>query len=264
MLTKQNNPYKTYCRYRYAWNLVPYETKNFLDYGCFDGTFANTLKNKAQYLFATDINQNAVLAGKKKYPYINFSIIKNGKTKFPDKTFDIITFLDVLEHVPNEKTAIMEIYRILKPNGKLILSTPHKGLFAWADAGNIKFRFPRLHKFIYLNILKRPTIYHKKFVDTSNGMMGDISISKNMFHKHYNLNELKNLLEPSFEIIFFRRFGLLQPVLAIIQYLYKLICKKRSKLLEKITSYDQKLNWGPASYNIILVAKRVDLSKNVF
>ncbi|MCH7759349.1 glycosyltransferase, partial [Patescibacteria group bacterium] len=252
----QSNPYQTYQRYKYAWDLVPYKTENFLDFGCYDGEFIITLKNKAQHLFATDVNGESIQNGKQKYPWIDFSMIKNGKTKFANNFFDVITLLDVLEHVINEKETLDEIYRILKPGGKLILSTPYKGLFAWADVGNIKFRFPHIHKFIYIHILKQADIYHKKFIDISNGLMGDISVSKNMFHKHYNLKELKNILEPHLKIIYFRRFGLIQPFFRIIQYLYKLIYKNRSELLIKIISFDQKINWGAASYNIIIVTKK--------
>tara|TARA_Y100000034_G_scaffold136780_1_gene215721 strand:+ start:4303 stop:5013 length:711 start_codon:yes stop_codon:yes gene_type:complete len=39
-------------------------------------------------------------------------------------SFDCIIMLDVLEHIKNDKEALKKIHRILKKNGKLILSVP--------------------------------------------------------------------------------------------------------------------------------------------
>jgi SAM-dependent methyltransferase len=44
--------------------------------------------------------------------------------KYPDNTFDFIYCSHVLEHVPNDKKAMKELYRVLKPNGKAIIQVP--------------------------------------------------------------------------------------------------------------------------------------------
>jgi len=44
-------------------------------------------------------------------------------TGFPPKCFDLITLLDVLEHT-NDKAALKEIYRLLRPGGFLIITVP--------------------------------------------------------------------------------------------------------------------------------------------
>ncbi|HAV43452.1 TPA: hypothetical protein DCX15_05500 [bacterium] len=43
---------------------------------------------------------------------------------FEDSSFDVIICSEVLEHVPSPHRAISEIYRILKPGGKLLLTVP--------------------------------------------------------------------------------------------------------------------------------------------
>ena len=45
-------------------------------------------------------------------------------TSLPDSSFDTIIVLEVFEHIKLPGKAIKEIYRILKPNGVLILSIP--------------------------------------------------------------------------------------------------------------------------------------------
>lgn len=43
---------------------------------------------------------------------------------FKDRTFDVILCYHVLEHVQNDRKALRELYRILKPNGWAILQSP--------------------------------------------------------------------------------------------------------------------------------------------
>ncbi len=43
----------------------------------------------------------------------------------PDGSFDIVICNHVLEHVPDDKRALKELYRVLKPGGTAILQTPY-------------------------------------------------------------------------------------------------------------------------------------------
>ncbi len=44
----------------------------------------------------------------------------------PDKSIDTILCLHILEHIENDLKAMRELYRILKPGGKVIIQTPFK------------------------------------------------------------------------------------------------------------------------------------------
>lgn len=41
------------------------------------------------------------------------------------ESFDTILSFEVLEHVPDPRSALAEVYRVLKPGGKLVMSVPH-------------------------------------------------------------------------------------------------------------------------------------------
>ena len=43
---------------------------------------------------------------------------------FADESFDLVTCSEVIEHIRNPKRALMEMRRVLKPTGMLLLSTP--------------------------------------------------------------------------------------------------------------------------------------------
>jgi SAM-dependent methyltransferase len=44
---------------------------------------------------------------------------------FADRTFDLITMLDVIEHISDDHVAVREALRVLKPGGSILVSTPH-------------------------------------------------------------------------------------------------------------------------------------------
>ena len=59
--------------------------------------------------------------------------VETDPLRYPDDHFDVILFCEVVEHLTNDPlAALMEIRRVLKPGGKLILSTPNS-----ASARNI-------------------------------------------------------------------------------------------------------------------------------
>ncbi|NVM19059.1 MAG: class I SAM-dependent methyltransferase [Candidatus Lokiarchaeota archaeon] len=45
---------------------------------------------------------------------------------YRDGTFDFISALDVLEHIKNDRLAVSEISRILKKNGIVVITVPHR------------------------------------------------------------------------------------------------------------------------------------------
>ena len=45
----------------------------------------------------------------------------------PNDHYDVVVLTQVLEHVPDPQATLSEIYRVLKPNGKLLISVPLNG-----------------------------------------------------------------------------------------------------------------------------------------
>ena len=54
-------------------------------------------------------------------------------TTVADSSFDTIIAMDVLEHVPDDRAAMRELFRILKPGGTALLSVPQKDPPALTD-----------------------------------------------------------------------------------------------------------------------------------
>ncbi len=57
-----------------------------------------------------------------------------GRLPFPDSCFDVVIAAEVLEHLPDDRAAVDELARVLRPGGVLALSVPRFGpeLVNWA------------------------------------------------------------------------------------------------------------------------------------
>jgi ubiquinone/menaquinone biosynthesis C-methylase UbiE len=60
---------------------------------------------------------------------------------FPDATFDVVTALDVIEHVEDHVGALRECRRVLKPGGRIFIFVPaHRWLWSLQDEVSHHFR----------------------------------------------------------------------------------------------------------------------------
>ena len=56
-------------------------------------------------------------------------------------TFDLITCLDVLEHVPDDRMALTELRRVCRPGGWLVMTVPaYQALWSYHDEANRHYR----------------------------------------------------------------------------------------------------------------------------
>ena len=89
---------------------------SILDAGAGD-CFAEKFFNGYEYV-AMDIEKN-------KESQRDLDVIGSiEKIPFPDKKFDVVLCLEVLEHVENYQSALNEIFRVLKKEGILLLTVP--------------------------------------------------------------------------------------------------------------------------------------------
>jgi ubiquinone/menaquinone biosynthesis C-methylase UbiE len=68
-------------------------------------------------------------------------LVKGLKLPFKDGTFDVVTALDVLEHINDDTQALKEWIRVLKPGGSLLLTVPaYQWLWSQHDEINNHYR----------------------------------------------------------------------------------------------------------------------------
>ena len=95
-----------------------------LDVGCGDGRFTAAA---AQHARATgvDVSHRALMFGRTLVPNARFVRSGGERLPFASNSFDVVTILDVIEHIPDDYEAhvIGESYRVLRSGGRLIVST---------------------------------------------------------------------------------------------------------------------------------------------
>lgn len=60
------------------------------------------------------------------YPNVEFSRMTVPPLGFPDESFDCVITFQVIEHIRRDSAMIREIWRVLRPGGRLVISTPNK------------------------------------------------------------------------------------------------------------------------------------------
>jgi len=95
-----------------------------LDIGCGNGDFIWLAQKRGWSVQGIELSQTAV----------NFAVqmrnldVKLGapdQLPFAENSYDVVTLLDVLEHLSNPAKVLKEIYRVLKPEGTLIVQVPN-------------------------------------------------------------------------------------------------------------------------------------------
>lgn len=107
--------------------------KKVLDLGSWTGPYTTLIYNLAKEITAVDVEEKALRVLKKNLPDVKTVKAFSDKLPFKDEEFDVVTFWDVIEHIPvdNELPTLKEINRILKKGGYLFLATVNKNL--WSD-----------------------------------------------------------------------------------------------------------------------------------
>ncbi|MBU1299988.1 MAG: class I SAM-dependent methyltransferase [Bacteroidetes bacterium] len=98
-------------------------SKYILDIGCATGNFLEIAKYKGWDVTGIEISEWSSNIGKSKGLNIYPKLLH--ECNFESNYFDVITMFDVIEHFQNPVKEIIEIHRILKPNGILIIETPN-------------------------------------------------------------------------------------------------------------------------------------------
>lgn len=128
-----------------------------LDIGCGSGLMLNALE-KIGKVYGLDSSQKAI-----NFSSQNFNgIIKKGflphDIPYANETFDIITVLDVLEHIEDDQTSLNKMKDLLTNEGILIITVP-ANMHLWSHHDYIHHHFRRytkddLYKKIILSGLK--------------------------------------------------------------------------------------------------------------
>ena len=126
-------------RAEYISSKVELEGKTLLDVGCGGGILAEALHDKGAIVTGIDAAGPGIEIAKH-HAKKNNKLIDYQESTAEDliqknsEKYDVVTCLEVLEHVPDPKLLVKTCIDLLKPNGDLFLSTINKNPRSWITA----------------------------------------------------------------------------------------------------------------------------------
>ena len=102
---------------------------NYLDIGCGNGDLTLLVAKilNANEVYGVDADDEILKKLPTSINKINFNLEMLNKSKLPFNQgyFDVITVIEVIEHLSNGDDLLKEVYRLLTPNGYLLITTPN-------------------------------------------------------------------------------------------------------------------------------------------
>uniref|UniRef100_UPI003899117E bifunctional 2-polyprenyl-6-hydroxyphenol methylase/3-demethylubiquinol 3-O-methyltransferase UbiG n=1 Tax=Methylobacillus arboreus TaxID=755170 RepID=UPI003899117E len=170
--------------------------KRVLDVGCGGGILSESMSERGAEVTGIDLGEKALkVAQLHQYESgakVDYRLISvEDLAKEAPESFDVVTCMEMLEHVPDPAAVVRACATLVKPGGKVFFSTinrnPKAYLFAVVGAEYV------------LNLLPRGTHEYEKFIKPSElagwaratGLetIGSKGMGYNPLTKHYKLND---------------------------------------------------------------------------
>lgn len=95
-----------------------------LDIGCHEGEMTALLSEKCESVVGIDKDKQNIAKAIEKQNIV-YRVMDAECMWFEKETFDCVVCAEVLEHIKNPYSFLCDVYKILKKDGTLILSTPN-------------------------------------------------------------------------------------------------------------------------------------------
>jgi 2-polyprenyl-6-hydroxyphenyl methylase/3-demethylubiquinone-9 3-methyltransferase len=99
-----------------------------LDVGCGEGRFAVGLARAGASVVGVDVAEEPLRRARELHPELDVRLVNSaGGWELADASFDVVWAGEVIEHVADTAAWLSEVRRVLRPGGRLLLSTPAHG-----------------------------------------------------------------------------------------------------------------------------------------
>lgn len=104
------------------------QPSRILDYGCGSGGAVRKFVDAGHLAIGVDISDSGIDLARRKVPEARFELLEAGsKLPFADGSFDVCYSSEVIEHLFDVQEFLLEVHRVLTPDGVVILTAPYHG-----------------------------------------------------------------------------------------------------------------------------------------
>jgi len=142
----------------------PHEGVRALDLGCGNGSLTAQWARPGWKVCAVDLAESGVKIGKEAHPNIEFcqgDVTGDLTAMFGPEMFDMVVSAEVIEHLYFPRALVRNAYRLLKPGGLFVLTTPYHGYLknvALALTGKLDAHFTALWDGGHIKFWSRKTL----------------------------------------------------------------------------------------------------------
>ena len=139
--------------------------KTLLDVGCGEGVLTHSWAQRVDgQVVGIDLDDPHLHAEweKRQAPNLEYRVLKAENMPFEDKSFDVASAIEVLEHVPDPEHTVAEMARVAR--GHLLVSVPREPLWRglnmargayWKDLGNTPGHLNHWSKRSFVQLLSK-------------------------------------------------------------------------------------------------------------
>ena len=141
--------------HRYLFALRYCLDKNVLDVASGEGYGSFLLGQVAHSVIGVDIDQKAVDFANKNYMSDRVSYRQGDAVKLPieDQSVDVVVSFETIEHFADQTDFVVEVDRVLKPDGIVIMSSPNREIYSEAQNYQNPFHVHEMNKQEFLDLL---------------------------------------------------------------------------------------------------------------
>jgi 2-polyprenyl-3-methyl-5-hydroxy-6-metoxy-1,4-benzoquinol methylase len=136
-----------------------------LDLGCGNGSLSHELSKLGFEVHGVDQSDSGIQIAREAFPQVRFSLGDVEEELSPDpfqaESFDVVVSTEVVEHLYRPRRLIQNAFRLLKPSGHFIVSTPYHGWLknlALALSGKMDNHFTALWDGGHIKFWSRKTL----------------------------------------------------------------------------------------------------------
>lgn len=108
---------------RYA----PLEDRRVLDAGCGVGAYVAAFRRFTDAVYGVDLDPHKIAEAARQSPHTQVASVE--ALPYADASFDVVLSHEVIEHVDDDRAAVVEAVRVLRPGGRLVLYAPNRRYF---------------------------------------------------------------------------------------------------------------------------------------